>query len=117
MPGVIDTNIEHGVLSLRMNRPSKKNALTDAMYHALADAMEAAEQVIIPGVPELDEAEAPERTRPTTLPYACSGLYISARVSCGIINGISSVATAGSTKTSRGRLEQWKITPLSGSSP
>lgn len=43
MPGVIDTHIEHGVLSLRMNRPSKKNALTDAMYHALADAMEAAE--------------------------------------------------------------------------
>lgn len=43
MPGVIDTTIEHGVLTLRMNRPSKKNALTDAMYHALADAMEDAE--------------------------------------------------------------------------
>ncbi len=32
-----------GVLTLTFNRPEKKNALTDAMYAALADAMEAAE--------------------------------------------------------------------------
>lgn len=38
----IDVNIADGVLTMRMNRPEKKNALTDEMYHALADAMEAA---------------------------------------------------------------------------
>ncbi|MEM8755696.1 MAG: crotonase/enoyl-CoA hydratase family protein [Pseudomonadota bacterium] len=43
MDGRIDVELEAGVLSLRMNRPEKKNALTDAMYHALADAMEGAE--------------------------------------------------------------------------
>lgn len=32
-----------GILTLTMNRPDKKNALTNAMYGALADAMEAAE--------------------------------------------------------------------------
>src|SRR5438132_11995329 len=32
-----------GILSLAMARPDKKNALTNAMYGALADAMEAAE--------------------------------------------------------------------------
>jgi enoyl-CoA hydratase/carnithine racemase len=32
-----------GILSLTMARPDKKNALTNAMYGALADAMEAAE--------------------------------------------------------------------------
>lgn len=32
-----------GVLTLTMNRPDKKNALTDAMYGALADALEAAQ--------------------------------------------------------------------------
>ena len=32
-----------GILSLTMARPDKKNALTNAMYAALADAMEAAE--------------------------------------------------------------------------
>ncbi|QNQ10755.1 enoyl-CoA hydratase [Sphingomonas alpina] len=31
----------NGVLTLVMNRPDKKNALTDAMYEALADAIEA----------------------------------------------------------------------------
>ncbi|MEL1251526.1 enoyl-CoA hydratase [Aurantiacibacter gilvus] len=31
-----------GVLTLTLNRPDKKNALTDAMYGALSDAMEAA---------------------------------------------------------------------------
>ncbi|MEM8752736.1 MAG: enoyl-CoA hydratase-related protein, partial [Pseudomonadota bacterium] len=43
MDGRIDVELQAGVLSLRMNRPEKKNALTDAMYHALADAMEGAE--------------------------------------------------------------------------
>src|SRR6516164_4989244 len=33
-----------GVLTLTLNRPDKKNALTDAMYGKLADAIEAAEQ-------------------------------------------------------------------------
>src|SRR5919197_5466374 len=32
-----------GILSLTMARPDKKNALTNAMYGALADAIEAAE--------------------------------------------------------------------------
>ncbi|MGH6617184.1 enoyl-CoA hydratase-related protein, partial [Sphingomonas sp.] len=31
----------NGVLTLVMNRPDKKNALTDAMYKALADSIEA----------------------------------------------------------------------------
>lgn len=43
MTGQIDVTKEAGVLSLRMNRPEKKNALTDVMYHALADAMIGAE--------------------------------------------------------------------------
>ncbi|MEM7523625.1 MAG: crotonase/enoyl-CoA hydratase family protein [Pseudomonadota bacterium] len=43
MSGQIDVTKEAGVLSLRMNRPEKKNALTDVMYHALADAMVDAE--------------------------------------------------------------------------
>jgi enoyl-CoA hydratase/carnithine racemase len=33
---------ESGVLELRFNRPEKKNAITNAMYGALADAIEAA---------------------------------------------------------------------------
>ena len=32
-----------GILSLTMARPDKKNALTNAMYGALADAIEGAE--------------------------------------------------------------------------
>jgi len=39
----IETYIAGGVLTLVMNRPDKKNALTSAMYAALADALEAAE--------------------------------------------------------------------------
>ncbi|SDP11363.1 enoyl-CoA hydratase-related protein [Pseudomonas jinjuensis] len=35
---------EQGLLTLRLNRLDKKNALTAAMYAALADALEAAEQ-------------------------------------------------------------------------
>lgn len=43
MTDLIETTREGQVLTLRLNRPDKKNALTDAMYGALADAMEAAE--------------------------------------------------------------------------
>ena len=42
MSGTIDVTIAEGVAKLVMNRPEKRNALTDKMYHALADAMEAA---------------------------------------------------------------------------
>lgn len=35
---------EDGVAEIRFNRPSKKNALTNAMYGAIADALEAAQQ-------------------------------------------------------------------------
>src|SRR5262245_62936119 len=34
---------DHGVLTLTLARPDKKNALTDAMYGKLADTIEAAE--------------------------------------------------------------------------
>ncbi len=43
MSGTIDIETKDGVALLVMNRPEKKNALTDAMYHALADGMAAAE--------------------------------------------------------------------------
>ncbi|MEO1612244.1 MAG: crotonase/enoyl-CoA hydratase family protein [Pseudomonadota bacterium] len=43
MSGKIDVTVEAGVKTLRMNRPEKKNALTDKMYHALADEMVSAE--------------------------------------------------------------------------
>ncbi|RJY09778.1 enoyl-CoA hydratase [Aurantiacibacter aquimixticola] len=39
----VRTQTEGGVLTLTLNRTDKKNALTDAMYEALSDAMEAAE--------------------------------------------------------------------------
>lgn len=39
----IRTSLTGGILTLVMDRPDKKNALTDAMYKALADALEAAE--------------------------------------------------------------------------
>jgi enoyl-CoA hydratase/carnithine racemase len=35
--------LDGGVLTLSLNRPEKKNALTEAMYAALADALEAAQ--------------------------------------------------------------------------
>jgi enoyl-CoA hydratase/carnithine racemase len=35
----IDVTIEEGVKTLRMNRPDKKNALTNEMYHTLTDEM------------------------------------------------------------------------------
>lgn len=37
------TSVDGHVLTLTINRPEKKNSLTDAMYGALADALEAAE--------------------------------------------------------------------------
>ncbi|MGF7147507.1 enoyl-CoA hydratase/carnithine racemase [Sphingomonas zeicaulis] len=43
MTDAIMTSISNGVLTLVMNRPDKKNALTDAMYGALADAIEHAQ--------------------------------------------------------------------------
>ena len=38
------TQIEQGVLTITFNRPEKKNAITQAMYQAMADALRAAEQ-------------------------------------------------------------------------
>ncbi|MFB0612822.1 enoyl-CoA hydratase [Aurantiacibacter poecillastricola] len=43
MSGTVDITQDAGVLTLLMNRPDKKNALTDAMYGAMASAMEQAE--------------------------------------------------------------------------
>jgi enoyl-CoA hydratase/carnithine racemase len=37
------TQLEHGVLTVQMNRPDKKNALTADMYNVMADAIERAE--------------------------------------------------------------------------
>ena len=39
----IDRHVAEGVLTLRMNRPEKKNALNRAMYQALADGLESAD--------------------------------------------------------------------------
>jgi enoyl-CoA hydratase/carnithine racemase len=39
----VKITLADGVLTLTLDRPDKKNALTDAMYRALADALEAAE--------------------------------------------------------------------------
>ena len=39
----IVSDIKDRVLSIQINRPQKKNALTVAMYAAMADALEAAE--------------------------------------------------------------------------
>ena len=38
------TKINDGVLEIRMNRPEKKNALTNEMYSALADALLGADE-------------------------------------------------------------------------
>ncbi len=43
MTELVLTTLEDGVLTLRLNRPEKKNALTDAMYAALADGLERAD--------------------------------------------------------------------------
>lgn len=42
MTDQILTSIDDGVMTIRINRPEKKNALTVAMYGALADAMQSA---------------------------------------------------------------------------
>jgi enoyl-CoA hydratase/carnithine racemase len=42
MTEAVQTKLEAGVLTLTLARAEKKNALTDAMYAALADALEAA---------------------------------------------------------------------------
>jgi len=39
----VTTSVEGGVLSIAFARPEKKNALTDAMYKTIADALEAAQ--------------------------------------------------------------------------
>src|SRR4051812_26065670 len=40
MSEFIEKSAADGVLTIRMNRPEKKNALTAAMYQALADALD-----------------------------------------------------------------------------
>ena len=40
----VRVNVEAGVMRLVLNRPAKKNALTNAMYGALTDALEAADR-------------------------------------------------------------------------
>ena len=58
MSDLIQTELQDRVLTLRMNRPDKKNALTQAMYAAMADALnQAAENhevrvLVIAGVPD-----------------------------------------------------------------
>ncbi len=53
----VDTALADGVLSIRMNRPAKKNALTGEMYEAFATALAGAESdpavrcVVVCGVP------------------------------------------------------------------
>ncbi len=39
----VQISLDSGILSLTLNRPGKKNSLTEAMYAVLADAFEAAE--------------------------------------------------------------------------
>ena len=41
---VIDIAFDEGVLILTLNRPEKKNALSDEMYRVLAEALEEAEK-------------------------------------------------------------------------
>ncbi|MFI2103786.1 enoyl-CoA hydratase [Isoptericola sp. NPDC019693] len=43
MTDVVLTSVAEGVATVTLNRPAKKNALTTAMYTALADALDAAE--------------------------------------------------------------------------
>ncbi|MGD8578401.1 MAG: enoyl-CoA hydratase [Lysobacterales bacterium] len=40
MNALVETELERGVLTVRLNRPEKKNALTGEMYTALADAID-----------------------------------------------------------------------------
>src|SRR4030095_4012020 len=39
----VKVEVENGILTLTLQRPDKKNALTGAMYDALSDAMDRAE--------------------------------------------------------------------------
>jgi enoyl-CoA hydratase/carnithine racemase len=43
MPNAIEVERERGLLTLRLNRPEKKNALTRAMYSGLAEALKQAD--------------------------------------------------------------------------
>jgi enoyl-CoA hydratase/carnithine racemase len=43
MTDVVLTSVAEGVAAVTLNRPAKKNAITTAMYAALADALDAAE--------------------------------------------------------------------------
>jgi len=43
MKGHVKSELSGGVLTLTLQRPDKKNALTCAMYNALSDALEKAE--------------------------------------------------------------------------
>ena len=58
MPNAIEVERERGLLTLRLNRPEKKNALTRAMYSHLAEALKQADAdpeinaVLIVGSPE-----------------------------------------------------------------
>jgi enoyl-CoA hydratase/carnithine racemase len=57
MSDLIQTAVQDGVLTIRMNRPDKKNAITSAMYREMADAItgasgnDAVAAVMICGVP------------------------------------------------------------------
>ncbi|MSQ69289.1 MAG: enoyl-CoA hydratase, partial [Gammaproteobacteria bacterium] len=57
MTEFLDTSISESVLTIRLNRPAKKNALTGAMYLGFAAALTAAQSdpavraVLICGVP------------------------------------------------------------------
>jgi len=44
MSGLIDTSVKDGILTIRMNRPDKKNALTVDMYDDMAKALKDAEK-------------------------------------------------------------------------
>lgn len=52
----VTTTVDDGILTIRMNRPEKKNALTGEMYQAMADALNDAEKnpavraIVITGV-------------------------------------------------------------------
>ena len=55
----IDVGCEAGILTIAFNRPDKKNAITGAMYQAMADAMRAAQAdagvrvIVIAGLPQI----------------------------------------------------------------
>ena len=55
----IATRIDSGILTIEFNRPEKKNAITAAMYTAMADALNAAQgdaavrAILITGKPEV----------------------------------------------------------------